>query len=373
MNIGLVGYGKMGSEIFSLLFDTVKDADITVISQHDTEKSREGIEKLLARQLKRKRISQEVYDAKCKSFRFTDDYNALSGCDIVIESAYEDMNVKKDIFSKLDKIVPAEALLLTNTSSLDIAEVFSGNSHPERCLGMHFFYPVKLSGFVELNYLPENTAEVLDKAEALITASGKRALRFAGEYHIYLNQILALCISHSIRTAGEAGATAEEFDSAVKEYFPFAGPFAVLDTVSLGLMAKNPEGFRISRNASLLRCGYDIMNGWIEKGYPAGSGELLDYMKEVQTSSGCDTSGFAGGVIALILNAAVFAANESGCEKEALLDAAADVLGLAKKLPEYYSAMGYETVKTELDRLYAETGFEVYIAAEKADFDKIYV
>ena len=373
MKIGLVGYGKMGSEIFSQFFDTLKDAEFTIVTLHNTDKNRESVEKILARQLKRKRITQEVYDAKCASFTFTDDYSALSGCDAVIECVSENMALKKDIFGRIAEIVSADALLLTNTSSLDICEVFAGISNPERCLGMHFFYPVKLSGFVELNYLPENTAEVLDRAEAVITAIGKRALRFSGEYHIYLNQILALAISHFINISESTGASAAQADEAVKEIFPYAAPFAVLDTVGLGLMAKDPSGFRISRNEGLLRYGSNVMNKWLAEGCPAESGGFLDYMKNVQQPADCDTSGFGASVLALVLNAAVYAVKESGCEKSTLLDAVGDVLGISDKLSSYYHSLGYDRIKSELDRLYEDTGFEIYKSAEKADFDKIYV
>lgn len=372
MKLGLVGYGKMGSEIFSLFFDSLKNTQFTIVSLYDNDKNREAVEKLLAKQLKRKRLTNEEYEAKCKSFCFTDDYNELSGCDAVIECVFEDMALKKEIFARLADIVPENALLLTNTSSLDIAEVFRGIPNPQRCLGMHFFYPVKLSGFVELNYLPENTAEILERAEALITSAGKRALRFSGDYHIYLNQILALCISHSIRVTESTGAAAAQFDEAVKGAFPFAAPFAILDTVGLGLMVKNPDGFRIPRNKALLEYGNRIMRAWLDEGCLAESGGFLEYINNKQTAADCDTSRFESGVLAMILNAAVFAAKESGCEKAALLDAVGDVLGLADKLSAYYNALGYEKIVAELEGFTAETGFEIYKAAEKADFEEIY-
>lgn len=373
MKLGLVGYGKMGSEIFSLFLDSLSDTQFTVVSLYDNDKNREAVEKNLAKQLKRKKLTQETYEAKCKSFIFTDDYSELAGCDAVIECVFEDMQLKKEIFAKIAEIVSEETLLLTNTSSLDIAEVFSDIPNISRCLGMHFFYPVKLSGFVELNYLPENSLDVLDRAEALITATGKRALRFAGDYHIYLNQILALCISHSIRIAENTGVSVEQFDSAVKDVFPYAGPFAVLDTVGLGLMAKNPEGFRLSRNKELLAYGSNAMNNWLADGCPAESGTFLDYMKGKQTESECHTAGYSEGILAMVLNASTYAAKESGCDKEALLDAVADVLGIAEKLSVYYKDMGYDRIITELNTLKIDSGFEIYDAATKADFDEIYV
>ena len=197
MNIGIIGYGKMGKDIFSLFFDKLPDAVITVLEIADAEKNTAAVIKTLDKSLKRKKLSQEQYDFKKDSFRFTDDVNDMKDCDIIIEAIFEDIRAKQELFGKLAGIVSDKCLLLTNTSSLDISEVFSGIPNNERCFGLHFFYPVKLTGFVELNILPGTSEEAMDRAKALVTAGGKKPVVFSGKYHIYLNQILSCMVAHA--------------------------------------------------------------------------------------------------------------------------------------------------------------------------------
>lgn len=372
MKFGLVGYGKMGSEIFSVLFDSLEDTTFTIVSIGDLNECKEKIEKQLAKQLKRKKLTEETYNRKLTSFVFTEDYNALADCDAVLECIFEDMTIKQDLMEQLSGIVSEKCLLLSNTSSLHLEDVFAKATHKERCLGMHFFYPVKLSGFAELNYLPENTDEVLNTAEKILTDAGKRALRFAGAYHIYLNQILALTISQAIWMHETYGCSVAQLDKAVAELFPISAPFEILDTVSLGLMAKNPDGFRIPRNQELLNYGYQKMNAWLSEGCPSQTGTFYTYMSEQENDSDCDTQTFCEELLALVLNETVSAAKESGCSKAALLDAVQDVLGLAKTLSEYYKKMQYQRITEILETLYEKTKFAVYKAAAKEDFDTIY-
>lgn len=372
MKFGLVGYGKMGSEIFSVLFDSLEDTTFTIVSIGDLQECREKVEKQLAKQLKRKKLTEETYAKKLESFVFTEDYQLLSDCDAVLECIFEDIDAKQELMEKLSGIVSEKCLLLSNTSSLHLEDVFAKATHKERCLGMHFFYPVKLSGFAELNYLPENTDEVLNTAEKILTDAGKRALRFAGTYHIYLNQILALTISQAIWMHETYGCSISQFDKAVSGLFPISAPFEILDTVSLGLMAKNPDGFRIPRNQALLNYGYIKMNEWLSDGCPSQTGTFYDYMAAKENDSACDTSAFCDELIALVLNESVSACLESGCEKNVLLDAVQDVLGLAEPLGVYYQKLQYERIAEILSDLYVKTGFAVYKAADKEKFDNVY-
>ena len=97
MNIGIIGYGKMGKDIFSLFFDKLPDAEFTVLEIADAEKNTAAVVKTLDKSLKRKKITQEQYDLKKSSFRFTDNVNDLKDCDLVIEAIFENIQAKQDI------------------------------------------------------------------------------------------------------------------------------------------------------------------------------------------------------------------------------------------------------------------------------------
>lgn len=370
MHIGIIGYGKMGRDIFALFFDKLKNTEFTVLDVVGAEENKAAVMKNLGKSLKRKKLTEEEYSLKSESFRFTDNISELSDCDVVIEAVFEDMKVKKDIYSKLADIVSDKCLLLTNTSSLDISEIFSGIPNRERCFGLHFFYPVKLTGYVELNILEETSAECIETAKQLIISAGKRPVVFSGEYHIYLNQILACAVSQAIYLHKKYGVSVAELDKALSELFPVVSIFEVLDSVGLGLMSGNPDGFRIARNKELLVYGCGEMKKWIAEGCPEGTLSFLDFMAEKETETGKSCDGAELDMTALILNETVNALDEYSGDKSLLAEAAADTVGTAEKLCFYYEKYGYDAVISALGKLKNETGFNIYNYKEKEIWDK---
>jgi len=199
MKIGILGYGKMGREIFHAFFDQTKhDLQIVVFCRHDTEAHAAKVQKELDKGLRRKKFSEEIYRKKQTAFSFTTELSQLSDCDMIIESIAEQMEVKQELFQKLDSIVSEHCILASNTSSLVLEELFCKISHTERCLGIHFFYPVKLTEFVELNVLESTSDSVIHTAVDMANLLGKRSVIFSGAYHMYLNQFLSVAVSHGI-------------------------------------------------------------------------------------------------------------------------------------------------------------------------------
>lgn len=361
MKIGIVGYGKMGKDIFSLFFDKLPDAQFVVIDLFGAEENTAAVIKTLDKSLKRKKLTEEQYQFKKSSFLFTDDTAALSGCDIVIEAVFENMAAKKELFAKAAKAVSEECLLLTNTSSLDIPSVFEGIPHRERCFGLHFFYPVKLTGFVELNVLPDSSESCINKAAELIKSAGKKPIVFSGDYHIYLNQILACMVSHAIYLKDSFGVSAAELNSSLGEMFPVAAPFDVLDSVGLGLMAGSPDNFRIERNKGLLGYGCEKMNGWLNEGCPRETLCFLDFMSEKEEPSGKPCNEAPLYMTALVLNEIVNAASEYSGDKALFMEAVQDTIGLAEAPAYYFKKYSTEEFFAVLDRLHDKTGFGSYL------------
>lgn len=372
MEIGIIGYGKMGKDIFALLFDKLKTDRFTVLDLYGAEENTAAVMKTLGKSLKRNKLTEEEYEFKKNSFSFTDDVNALSKCDIIIEAVFEKMDVKKDIFSGLDAVVSEKCLLLSNTSSLSIPEVFSGISHKERCFGLHFFYPVKLTGFVELNILPETSHECISAAEKLVEDIGKKPLVLSGEYHIYLNQILACTVSHAIYLREKYGVTAAEFDKNLEDLFPAVGIFSVLDSVGLGLMAGSPDGFTIRRNQELLAYGCRTMHKWLDEGCPKETLCFLDFMAQHESPSGNPCDGAELDMIALILNETVNALEDIGNNTETLIEAICDTVGIAEKPSYYYTKYGADTIFAALEEMKNKTGFNAYEHRGKSVWDKYF-
>lgn len=373
MKIGIVGYGKMGRDIFSIFFDKLPDTEFVILDTFGKEENAAAVAKTLAKSLKRKKITEEQYEQKMHLFRFNDEASDMSGCDLIIEAIFEDIRAKKSLFYQLSGIVSKDCMLLTNTSSLSIAEIFSDIPDKERCFGMHFFYPVKLTGFVELNVLPETSKELISKAEDIVRTIGKKPLIFSGKYHIYLNQILSCMVSHGIYLRESMGVSVGELRNALADLYPVADVFEILDSVGLGLMAGKPDNFRIERNKQLLGYGCAQMNRWLDEGCPKEPLSFLDFIGEHETASGkpCDNAPLS--MISLILCETVNAlSDEPGCDAELFMEAVQDTLGLAEALPFYYKKFGAENIFAELGRLKAASRFESYNCADKAVWDRYF-
>ena len=371
MKIGIVGYGKMGRDIFSLFFDKINGAEFVVLDTFGAEENTAALIKTLDKQLRRKKLTEEQYEAKKNAFLFTDRAEDMAGCDVVIEAVFENIGVKKELFGKLSGIVGKDCLLLTNTSSLDIAEVFADIPGRERCFGMHFFYPVKLTGFVELNVLPENTRENIDRAAEMVEQTGKKPIVFAGEYHIYLNQILSCMVAHAIYLHDSKGISVRETRRGISGLYAVADAFEILDSIGLGLMAGKPDGFRIERNKSLLGYSCGRMSEWLEQGCPKEPLSFLDFISERENETGNDTSGLDLSMASLILCELVNALEDNkDCDTALFIEAVQDTLGLAETPAHYYKKYGPEAIFAELERLSAVTGFGSYTHADKAVWDK---
>ena len=370
MKIGIVGYGKMGRDIFSLFFDKINGAEFVVLDTFGAEENTAALIKTLDKQLRRKKLTEEQYEAKKNAFLFTDRAEDMAGCDVVIEAVFENIGVKKELFGKLSGIVGKDCLLLTNTSSLDIAEVFADIPNKERCFGMHFFYPVKLTGFVELNVLPENIRENIDRAAEMVEQTGKKPIVFAGEYHIYLNQILSCMVAHAIYLHDSKGISVRETRRGISGLYAVADAFEILDSIGLGLMAGKPDGFRIERNKSLLGYSCGRMSEWLEQGCPKEPLSFLDFISEKENETGNDTSGLDLSMASLILCELVNALEDNkDCDTALFIEAVQDTLGLAETPAHYYKKYGPEAIFAELERLSAVTGFGSYTHADKTVWD----
>lgn len=361
MNTGIIGYGKMGREIFSLLSEKLPNERIIVAVRHDSEEYIQEYRKTLSKSLKRGRISQEQYQYRSENTIFTTNLSALSECDSVIESVSEDLELKRSVFRQLCGIVQENCLLLTNTSSLDISAVFDGIPNRGRCLGMHFFYPVKLSGYTELNIIPENTSGVVEKAKDLIVRSGKIPLVFSGEMHMFLNQMLACTVSHGIYLCEFLGVSPAELEKTLSAMFPAAGIFEIIDSIGIGLMAKSTDNFRSEKNRQLFSYGKQKIDSWIKDGCPEGSGEFLEYITANTAPTGRDCSSAGLYMAALLINELYTVLRDYDGSSTDLINAVKDITGLAED-PEYYiGKYSIDMLNSALDELYRATGSPAYL------------
>ena len=233
--IGVIGGGTMGAGI--AVSALLAGLQVTLIERDGDAVARAeaNVSKTLQGSVKRGKLSEEKYDAIMGgTFRASDDYATLAEADVVIEAVFESMEVKKDVFTKLDAICKPGAVLASNTSYLDVNEIAAMTSRPEDVIGLHFFSPAHVMRLLEIVVADKTAPEVTATGFALAKRLKKVAVR-AGVCDGFIgNRIL----SH-YRKAGDgavlAGASPFEVDRALVNFGLAMGPYAVSDLAGLDI------------------------------------------------------------------------------------------------------------------------------------------
>ncbi|MCB1341162.1 MAG: enoyl-CoA hydratase/isomerase family protein [Pseudooceanicola sp.] len=233
--IGVIGGGTMGAGIATAALQSGLDVVLLEMSPEAGEAARGRIEGNLSGALKRGKLSQEKYDAMTgRALTIATDYQALNAVDLVIEAVFERMDVKKDVFRKLDAVCKPGAVLATNTSYLDIDEIAAETSRPQDVIGLHFFSPAHIMKLLEVVVAARTAPEVAATGFALGKRLGKISVR-AGVCDGFIgNRILK-----TYRTAAEHmvldGASPYQIDKALTDFGFAMGPYAVSDLAGLDI------------------------------------------------------------------------------------------------------------------------------------------
>jgi 3-hydroxyacyl-CoA dehydrogenase/enoyl-CoA hydratase/carnithine racemase len=142
------------------------------------------------------------------------DWDVFRDCDLVLEAVFERMDVKKEVFAELERVVPPECVLATNTSSLSVTEMAADLEHPERVVGLHFFNPVAVLPLVELIRIAETDDATLATAYSVVKALGKRPVLVRDAPAFVVNRVLTR-LTTVVLDALEHGNTVEETDEAI--------------------------------------------------------------------------------------------------------------------------------------------------------------
>ena len=215
-NIGLVGAGTMGSGISQIC--ALKGYHVTMqdISEPLLEGGLAVISKSLGRLLDKEKISSEEKDASIGRISTTTDLAMMSDCDLVIEAATEDMDLKTVIFEKLNVICGPTTILASNTSSLSLTSLASSSGRPERVIGMHFFNPVPMMALVEVIRALQTSDETFNATDEFIRSLDKTPVSVKDSPGFVVNRMLVPMINEAAFILYEGLATADEIDAAMK-------------------------------------------------------------------------------------------------------------------------------------------------------------
>ncbi len=232
--IVIVGAGNMGSGIAQKY--ATHGHLVTVIDKSDENlfKSQQAIEHSLAQAVKRQIASPEDAQATRARLNFSHDLDSCRHADVVIEAIFENLALKRELFSHLDVICPQETLLATNTSSLMVADLQRGLKHPERVLGLHYFFPPAKNRLVEIIRAKQTSDHALSYAERLQKSINKTAIHSQDAPGFIVNRFFVPWLNESLRIVHEGLASIAEVEAAACRFFQIGmGPFALMNATGL--------------------------------------------------------------------------------------------------------------------------------------------
>jgi 3-hydroxybutyryl-CoA dehydrogenase len=213
MRVGVIGGGLMGSGIAEV--SARHGVDVTVVEADDAaaQRARAALETSLERAVRAGKLEETDREAARGRLSFTTALEDLEGADAAIEAIVEDEALKRDLFARLDDVLPDAAFLASNTSSVPIMQLGAATSRPERVVGLHFFNPVPVLKLVEVIPSLLTAPETVDAARAFAEGTlGKQAIEAADRAGFVVNALLVPYLLSAIRMYESGFATKEDID-----------------------------------------------------------------------------------------------------------------------------------------------------------------
>jgi 3-hydroxybutyryl-CoA dehydrogenase len=240
--VGVLGGGLMGSGIAQVSAAAGFPTTVREISDALCVKSRQSIEKSLAKGIERGKITEAERDKTLGNLRFVTELEELADSDLFIEAVVEDLDVKNNLWSQLDQIARPDAIFASNTSSLTIIAMAAASGRPDRMLGIHFFNPVPLMKLVEVIRTITTSEETEQRSLDFVRALGKEPIRAKDSSGFVVNLLLIPYMIDAIKALESNVASVEDIDKGMQlgAGHPM-GPFTLLDFVGLDTVYKIAE------------------------------------------------------------------------------------------------------------------------------------
>ena len=281
--IGVIGAGQMGSGIAHVCALHGLEVRLLDLGPDILTAARDSIERNLARQASRGRISDEEVGAAMTRISTGTDYAEFSDCDIVIEAATESEDVKREIFRTLTPHLRDDALVATNTSSISITRLAATTDRPGRFIGMHFMNPVPVMQLVELIRGIATERETFEAVRDLAERLGKTVAEAEDFPAFIVNRILLPMINEAVYTLYEGVGSVRSIDTAMRlgANHPM-GPLQLADFIGLdtclAVMHMLYDGLADSKYRPCPLLVRYVEAGWL--GRKAGRG-FYDYSGDV--------------------------------------------------------------------------------------------
>jgi 3-hydroxybutyryl-CoA dehydrogenase len=232
--VGVIGAGTMGNGIAQVFSQAGFDVRLVDSAAPALDRARATIERSLGRFVEKGRLSTNERDAALARLSTGTSIDSAADCDYIVEAVFEDAQVKRSLFARLDQITRPDVVLSSNTSSISITLLGAATNRADKVLGMHFMNPVPLMSLVELIRGQSTSAESMMTATELCIRLNKTAVESADYPGFIANRVLMPMINEAIFALMEGVGTAESIDTVMKLGMNHPmGPLTLADFIGL--------------------------------------------------------------------------------------------------------------------------------------------
>jgi len=232
--VGVLGCGLMGSGIAQVVATAGYPTVVKEVADDFLKKGMRAIERSLSKLAEKGTITPEKRTKALERLKGTTRFDDLADCDMVIEAITENLQLKRETYATIDKIVKSGAVFASNTSSLSITEMMTATHRVDRFIGMHFFNPVPLMKLVEVVGTIVTSPAVMEEAMKFATSLDKVPIRTSDRSGFIVNRLLVPYLLDAIRALEEGVGSVEDIDKGMKLGCGYPmGPFTLLDFVGL--------------------------------------------------------------------------------------------------------------------------------------------
>jgi 3-hydroxybutyryl-CoA dehydrogenase len=232
--IGIVGCGLMGAGIATVCIQAHLQVIIRDLTEELIKKGIGSINSFLAKSVEKGKLSQQDKEAAMNRIKGTTNLGDLSDCDLIIEAAVENLELKKSIFVELDNICSKNVILATNTSVLPVIDIAMATSHPDRVIGTHFFNPAPLMKLLEIVQTIATSDETVKICQDFGKTLGKETVLAKDNPGFIVNRLSTPFLMDSIRMLESGAASRDDIDNAVILGLNHPiGPLRLLDMIGI--------------------------------------------------------------------------------------------------------------------------------------------
>jgi 3-hydroxybutyryl-CoA dehydrogenase len=232
--VGVVGGGLMGAGIaFTVAAKLECKVLLQEVSAQAVAAARQRFEAQVQRAAK-KGTPAELTDAWLGRVQYTTELEAMAAADMVVEAVFEDLDLKRQVFATLDRLLPAPRLLCSNTSGLSISTIAGATQHPERVIGTHFFNPVPVMKLVELVTGLATSPATVEAARAFCQSLGKETILVKDYPGFVVTRIGQAMMAEAVRCLEQGVASAADIDRGMRLGYNYPlGPLELIDLIGV--------------------------------------------------------------------------------------------------------------------------------------------